>query len=130
MMLNKRQRVGAERPGLRQRFGLQREAFGGVSVADSCRLHVLQMLERDRQPVGLELDFFGEELEQLLERGREVTVLVERIDERRYDLAIAQWKIEQRELGVQVIAQRVRRHLLRQEGLVIVVASARGRAPI
>src|SRR6266540_997993 len=125
MVLYQLQRLAAEGRRLGQRFELQRQALGGVAGADAGGLHALQVLERDRQLVGLELDFLREELEQLLERGREVTILIERIDQRRNDLAIAQRKIEQRELGVQVIAQRIRSHLLRQEGLVIVVAAAR-----
>ncbi len=50
----------------------------------------------------------------------EVAVLVERVDQRRHDLAVAQRKVAKRELRVQVIAQRAGRDLLRREILVVV----------
>src|SRR5262249_34396206 len=39
-------------------------------------------------------------------------------------------KVEQSQLGVEVIAQRIRRDLLRKKSLVIVVAAARGLPPV
>src|SRR5215472_17406890 len=88
------------------------------------------MPERDRQLVGVQLQLFGEKLEQLLEGGREIAILVERIDQRGDDLPIAQRQVEQRQLRVEVVAQRAGSHLLRQKGVVIVVAAGGSRTPV
>ena len=74
------QRVAAERRGVRQCLQLQRQTLGGVACADAGGFHALQMLQRDRQLVCVDLELGGKELEQLLERGREIAVLVERVD--------------------------------------------------
>jgi hypothetical protein len=59
--------------------------------------------------------------EQVFDARREIAVLVDRIDQRGDDLAIAQRKIEHRQLREQMVAQRVRRHLLRIEAVVVVI---------
>ena len=50
------QRVAAERRGVRQCLQLQRQTLGGVACADAGGFHALQMLQRDRQLVCVDLE--------------------------------------------------------------------------
>ena len=107
--------------GLRQRLQLQREAFGGVARADPRRLEALQIAKRDGKLVGVDLELFREHLGHFLERDVEIAVLVQSVDQRADEPAVAQRQVEHGELGQEVIAQRARRHLLRVEAVVVVV---------
>ena len=92
-----------------------------IARADAGGLEALQVLEPDRQLFGLERVELSENmLGDLLERRREVAVVVERVDQRGDDLAVAQRQVEQRQLLDQVIAQRAGRDLLRIEVVVLV----------
>ena len=106
MVLHEPERLGSQRGRLGQCLQLQRKAFGGVARAHARRLHVLQVLERDRQLVRVELELLGQQLQQL---SSEVVDNrhVERVDQRGDDLADAQRHVEQGELGNEVIAQEL-----------------------
>ena len=118
------QRLGAKGRIGRQRLELQPEAFGGIARAHAGRLEALQVLEPDHELFGLERVVLGKELGDLVERRGEVAVVVERVDQRGDDLAIAQRQVEQRKLLHQVIAQRAGGDLLRREVVVLVRSAA------
>ena len=88
------------------------------------------MLERDGELVRVDIELFGEKFEELLKRGLQVAVLVERVDQRRDDLPVAQGQVEQGELCIQMIPQRAGGDLLRQERLVVVLVRARRGTPV
>src|SRR6185437_15243159 len=98
--------IGEERRARRQRTQLQREALGAIASADTRRLEALHVLERDVELVGLDLELRWKKLGDLLERRREIAVVVERIDQCGDDMPVAKRQVEQRELPVQMIAQR------------------------
>ena len=110
------------------RFQLQAQTLCRVAGADSGGLHVLKAAQADGKLSGFETELVREQFHQLVQRGLQIAVLVQCVDQRRYDLPIAKGKVTKRELRVEVIAQRAGRHLLRREILVVVVA--RGRTPI
>jgi hypothetical protein len=118
------QRVGEKRGGERQRLQLQREAFGAIACTHAGRLEALHVLQRDRQLLRLDLQLGGEQLGDFLERRRQVAVFVERVDQRRDDMPVAQRQVQERKLAIQVIAQRARGDLLRKEIVVIGTVAA------
>ncbi len=115
--------------GLGKRAQLQLQALGRRARADAGRIQVLQVLERDREIVGLDPELRRQHLRDLLERLRQVAVLVERVDEHRDQPAVALGQRRQRELLEQMVAQR--RRLggeLRVIRLVAFLASCAGAA--
>ena len=60
----------------------------------------------------------------------QIAVFVERIDQCGDDLPVPERQVEERKLRVEMVAKRIGRDLLRQEGLVVLVAAAGGRAPV
>ena len=130
MVLDQFQRFRTEGCRGGHRLELEREALGGIARADARGLEILQVLEADRQVVGIEPEFVREQLEQLFERGRQVTIVVERIDQRARELAVAQRQVQQSQLLVQMIAQRTGGNLLGREVLIVIVARAGRGAPV
>ena len=128
MLLHQFHRLRQQRRRGRLRFQLQAQTFCRVAGTDPCGLHVLQAAQADRKLVGFETELVRKQFHQLFQRGLQIAVLVQRVDQRRYDLPIAKGKVTKRELRVEVIAQRAGRHLLRRKILVVVVA--RGRTPV
>src|SRR5439155_1117429 len=92
------ERVAAMRNVGRQYLQLQRQAFGAIARADARWLEALHVLERDRQLFQLYLIVGRKKLRDFLERRRQVAVLVERIDQRGDNLAIALRQVHRREL--------------------------------
>ena len=127
MTVDDLQRLGAPRRVLGKDLELQPQALRAVARAHARRLEALQIVQRDLELVEIELDLGGEHLDDLLERGREIAVLVQRVDQRGDDLPVARGQVGERELLDQVIAQRRCRDLLRIE---IVVLGRRTAAPV
>src|SRR6202040_735183 len=75
-----------------------------------------------------EAELVREQFDQLVQRSLQIAVLVQSVDQRRYDLPIAKRKVAKRELRVEVIAQRPTPPLLRGKVTVVVIAGRR--API
>ncbi len=119
-----RERLGAAWRRFGQRLELQRQAFGGVARAHTRGLEALQVTERDRQLVGLDLELRRKHLGELFERCMQITILVERVDQRTDEPTVAQRNAQHGELRQQMIAQRARRDLLRVEAFVVVVGVA------
>src|SRR5579862_4391970 len=108
----------------RRRAHWRATAWTKAPSAAAGGLEALHVLERDVELVGLDLDLRRKELGDFVERRRQVTVVIEGIDQRGDDLAIAKREIEKRELTVQMIAKRRRRDLLRQEIVVLARVAA------
>src|SRR5689334_532877 len=121
-----REGSGAARHRLRQGEQLQLQALGAVARAYPGGVEILEVLERDRQLLGLELQLLGHELQELLQRLREISVLVERLDQERDQRAVARLELGESQLAIQVLAQvrRVGRNL----GIVAVVGVVPGAA--
>ena len=111
-----------------RRFGqggeLQLEALRGRAGADAGRVEVLEMLERDRELVGLDRELLGEHRRDLFQRLREVAVFVEGVDEQGDQLPIPVGQRRQRQLLQEVIAERGR--FGRELGVVGVVGVVAG----
>ena len=111
---------------------LEREALTRRARADARGLEVLQVLQGDRQlaherlGIGFRLD--GQERRDLFERLREITILVERVDQKADKHAVAGIQLGKRKLRVQVVAQRRRVRL--GEGLLAFLVAALARAPV
>ena len=128
MVFDELDRFRAVRSRLGKRLELEPEAFGGIARSHAGGFHILQATQRDRDLIGVEFEFRRKKLQQLFERGLQVSVVVERIDQRRDDLPVAQRKVAQRELRVQVVAQRAGGDLLRRKAFIVVIA--RRRSPV
>ena len=89
----------------RQGEQLQLEALGAVARAHAGGVEILQMLERDLQLLGLDLQLSGNDLHELLQRLREVPVLVERFDQEGHQIPVARFELGERELPVQVLPE-------------------------
>ncbi len=97
---------------------LERQAFTRAAAADSNRLQVLQMSQGDRELVDSDHRFRREERGDILEALREVSVLVERIDQQPDQRAVVPLHVEQRELLVQMVAQG--RCVVRRNAAIVV----------
>ena len=56
-------------------------------------------LQRDRQLLGLDLQLLGHDLRELFQRLREIAVLVERLDQKRHQVAVARFQLGEGELA-------------------------------
>ena len=83
----------------RQRLQLQREALGEVARADAGGLEALQVLAARSSAPRARSSSSGEHARRAPRASREVAVVVERVDQRRDDLPVAQRQVEQRELA-------------------------------
>ena len=122
VMIDDFQRLRAMRCRGRQRFELQLETLAKIARADTRRIQVLQMSQRDQQVFDLDVEFGrqdGDEFGQVLVQ---IPVIVERIDEQRDELLVVFRDLRQRQLRDQVLAQRLRLGgNLRILGFVVVV---------
>src|SRR5262249_13823022 len=89
------ERIGAMRRVCGQALELQRQAFGAIARTDAGGLEALNELERNRKLLRLQLELGGKKLADFGERRREIAVLIEGVDQRGDDLAIAHGKTEQ-----------------------------------
>jgi hypothetical protein len=111
-----------------QQAQLQHQALGGRARAHARGLEILQVPQRDAELLGVDLGLRREQRRDLLQRLREIAILVERVDQHRDQRAVALADAGERELLVEVVAQR--RRVGRREravGVVVVVRAPGGR---
>jgi len=97
---------------------LQRKAFARPAPADSERLQVLQVAQRDAELFDPDHRFGLHQRGDFLEALPEIAVLVERIDQQLDERTVAGQQVHQRELLVQVVAQG--RRIVRRDAAIAV----------
>jgi hypothetical protein len=108
------------------RADLQRQALGRRAGTDARRVEILQVAQRNRQLVQLDVGLGCQQCRDVLEALRQVSVLVKRVDQHRDKRTVAFSEIGKGELGVEMIAQR--RRVRRAEATIafLVVVRAPG----
>ena len=87
------------------RVDLELQALRDAARADAAGVERLHPLERDQHLVGVDLVGHARRRRDLLERGAQVAVVVERFDDRAGEGVVARVERQDVDLGVQVLAQ-------------------------
>ena len=100
---------------------LQRQAFGRRARTDAGRIEALQHAQRGLQLIDFDFEFGGQVEQDLVKRGREVALIVERFDQEDDEALVAHRQLERRELFHEEFAQALFGFAQLQWGAVVFV---------